>query len=87
MSAAIDRQANGATASIAARGLWGHGVWAAAAWLLAALVTVALPDIVPWGSRNLFAAVLVAVALVCEVLAPRPILPLGARDVAGSEVR
>jgi NitT/TauT family transport system permease protein len=35
--------------------IWINGVVAAAAWAAAALATIGLPDVVPWGSANLFA--------------------------------
>jgi NitT/TauT family transport system permease protein len=38
------------------RGLWRDGLLAAASWAAAALITVGLPDVVPWGSAGLFAA-------------------------------
>jgi NitT/TauT family transport system permease protein len=38
-------------------GLWTHGALAAASWAAAALITVGLPDVVPWGSASLFAAI------------------------------
>ncbi len=38
------------------RSYWTAGLYAAPAWALAAFVTIALPDVVPWGSRELFAA-------------------------------
>ena len=37
--------------------IWTNGLIAAAAWAAAALVTVALPDVVPWGSDGLFAII------------------------------
>jgi NitT/TauT family transport system permease protein len=36
--------------------IWTHGLLAALSWAAAAVVTVALPDVVPWGSAGLFAA-------------------------------
>jgi NitT/TauT family transport system permease protein len=47
----------------APRPFWTAGFYAAAAWAAAAIVTVALPDVVPWGSRNLFAEITGAGAL------------------------
>jgi hypothetical protein len=38
------------------QGLWWNGLVAAASWAAAALVTIGLPDVVPWGSAGLFAA-------------------------------
>lgn len=43
--------------------VWKHGLLAAAAWIAAAIVTLALPDVVPWGSRDFFAGLLVAGAV------------------------
>jgi NitT/TauT family transport system permease protein len=45
------------------RPIWTAGFYAAAAWALAAVVTVAFPDVVPWGSRELFAEIVGAGAL------------------------
>ena len=39
---------------------WKPGLLAALAWAAAALATVALPDVVPWGSAALFAAITAA---------------------------
>lgn len=56
--------AEGGTFPVALGGaVWKHGLIAAAAWIAAAIVTVALPDVVPWGSRDLFAGLLVAGAV------------------------
>jgi len=49
--------------------IWMNGLIAAAAWAAAALVTVALPDVVPWGSANLFASIMSGGALVLAALA------------------
>jgi NitT/TauT family transport system permease protein len=35
--------------------IWTHGLLAALSWAAAAIVTLALPDVVPWGSAGLFA--------------------------------
>jgi NitT/TauT family transport system permease protein len=51
------------------RAVWTHGVIAAAAWAAAALVTVGLPDVVPWGSANLFAGIMAGGAAMLLVLA------------------
>ncbi len=48
--------------------IWRHGLLAAGTWLLAAAVTAFLPDLTPYGSRDLFAGVLVAIAIVFVVL-------------------
>ncbi len=70
MSATTDKGA-GATAAPLLRGvtLWRKGLYAAAAWLAAAIITVGLPDVIPWGSRDVFAWLLVAGAAVLLVLA------------------
>ncbi|MGB3832493.1 MAG: ABC transporter permease subunit, partial [Mesorhizobium sp.] len=44
-------------------------LYAAAAWAVAAVVTAALPDVVPWGSRDLFAGLLLGGAAVLAGLA------------------
>lgn len=49
--------------------LWGHGLAASLAWAAAAVVTVSLPDVVPWGSGDLFAALVGAGAVILLVLA------------------
>ena len=49
--------------------IWTNGLIAAAAWAAAALVTVALPDVVPWGSDGLFAIIMASGALALVVLA------------------
>jgi NitT/TauT family transport system permease protein len=43
---------------------WKNGLLAALTWGAAALVTVALPDVVPWGSAGLFAAITGGAAIV-----------------------
>src|ERR1700744_1990838 len=37
--------------------VWTNGLLAAAAWAAAALITIGLPDVVPWGSAGVFAAI------------------------------
>lgn len=37
------------------QGVWKYGILAALSWGATAIVTVALPDVVPWGSADLFA--------------------------------
>jgi NitT/TauT family transport system permease protein len=70
MSAAIDNEAAGKTGSAGLAGpVWKHGFYAASAWLLAALVTVGFPDVVPWGSRDTFAGLLIAGAVLLVGLA------------------
>lgn len=51
------------------RSFWTPGVYAAAAWGAAAVVTVALPDVIPWGSGQLFAEIVGAGAVLFAVLA------------------
>jgi NitT/TauT family transport system permease protein len=48
--------------------IWINGLIAAAAWAAAALVTVALPDVVPWGSDGLFAIIIASGGLALVVL-------------------
>ena len=67
-----------ASAPTSLRGLhqaiWVSGVIAAAAWAAAALATIGLPDVVPWGSANLFAGIMAggaAILLVLAFAAPR----------------
>jgi len=54
---------------LAAPTLWIHGLLAALTFATAAIITVALPDVVPWGSAGLFAALTGAAALAFLVLA------------------
>jgi NitT/TauT family transport system permease protein len=58
-----------ALARASERSPWLAGFYAAAAWGAAALVTVALPDVVPWGSGRLFAAIVATGAVVLAGLA------------------
>jgi NitT/TauT family transport system permease protein len=56
------------------RAFWTAGFYAAPAWAITAIVTVAWPDAVPWGSRNLFAGIVGAGAVLLAGLgfaAPR----------------
>lgn len=53
----------------ARRTVWTAGLYAAAAWAAASIVTVALPDVVPWGSEGLFAGIVGAGAAIFAVLA------------------
>ena len=58
----------------ASRAFWKAGLYAAPAWATAAIVTVAWPDVVPWGSRALFAWIVgggAAVLAALGVAAPR----------------
>ena len=48
---------------------WKQGLVAAVTWAAAALATVALPDVVPWGSAGLFAAIAAGVAILFVLLA------------------
>lgn len=50
-------------------GLWRDGLLIALAWGAAAVVTVSLPDVVPWGGGDLFAAITGVGALTFVVLA------------------
>jgi NitT/TauT family transport system permease protein len=47
---------------------WKHGLFAALTWGAAAIVTLALPDVVPWGSGGLFAAITGGAAIVFAAL-------------------
>jgi NitT/TauT family transport system permease protein len=69
MSATIDKGA-AATAAPFPRlaPLWRQGLYAAATWLLAAAATAFLPDVFAWGSRDLFAGLVAAGAVVLLVL-------------------
>jgi NitT/TauT family transport system permease protein len=70
MSVAADKQEDGAAlASVLGGAIWKHGLVAAAAWIAAAIITAALPDVVPWGSRDLFSGLLLAGAAILAVLA------------------
>jgi NitT/TauT family transport system permease protein len=75
MSNAVETLGVGAAAGspVAARSdqkaTWKQGLYAAAAWAAAALVTVALPDVVPWGSARLFATIVGVGAAIFAVLA------------------
>jgi NitT/TauT family transport system permease protein len=44
-------------------GLWRNGVLAAVSWAAAAFVTIGVPDVVPWGSGGLFAAITGGIAV------------------------
>ncbi|MDW6020628.1 ABC transporter permease subunit [Mesorhizobium sp. BAC0120] len=66
MSAIADRKEPALRAAFPV--LWHNGLIAAGTWLLAAAVTFFLPDIVPYGSRGLFAGILAAGAAVLIVL-------------------
>ncbi len=66
-----------------ARRIWWHGLVAAAAWGIAAAITVGLPDVVPWGSAPLFAAIVAVVAVGLAVLA----VALDAVGALGDSIR
>ena len=73
MSNAIEALGGRAERSPALSGLhekvWASGLIAGAAWAAAAIATVALPDVVPWGSDGLFAIIMASGALALVVLA------------------
>jgi NitT/TauT family transport system permease protein len=48
--------------------IWTNGLVAAAAWAAAALITIGSPDVVPWGSAGLFAAIMGSGAAVLVAL-------------------
>src|SRR5271168_3124005 len=48
---------------------WKQGLLAAVTWAAAAVATIALPDVVPWGSAGLFAGITAAGAALFVVLA------------------
>lgn len=70
MSATAQQQAAGGRSrpAVQVSVRWWHGVYAAIAWLAAAGITL-LPEVVPWGSRELFAGVLAAGAALFLLLA------------------
>lgn len=68
MSAAVETGREAVPASLGQQ-VWWHGIHAALTWLAAAVVTVAFPDVVAWGSRELFAGILAAGAAVLAGLA------------------
>lgn len=68
MSTAVETGGAADSATFGGR-IWWHGVYAAATWVAAAVVTVAFPDVVPWGSRNLFAGLVLAGAFLLAGLA------------------
>jgi NitT/TauT family transport system permease protein len=51
------------------RPLWISGIYAAASWAAAALVTKSFPNVVPWGSDDLFAILVGLAALGLAALA------------------
>src|ERR1700722_748141 len=73
MSNAIEALDGRAERSPALSGLhenvWASGLVAAVAWGAAAVATIALPDVVPWGSDGLFAIIMASGALALVVLA------------------
>jgi NitT/TauT family transport system permease protein len=48
---------------------WKQGLIAAVAWAAAALATIALPDVVPWGSAALFVKITAGAAVEFVALA------------------
>ena len=50
-------------ARLGSRSLWTPGLYASASWAAAAIVTKFLPNVVPWGSDDLF-AILVGIGAV-----------------------
>jgi len=58
----------GAVRTVASVPIWRDGLVAAAAWLVAAAVSVATPDVVPWGSTQLWAEILTGGAVLLLVL-------------------
>ncbi|WP_413993044.1 ABC transporter permease [Labrys okinawensis] len=48
--------------------VWKHGLLAALAWAATAIIAVGLPDVVPWGSADLFAAITGAGAVLFLIL-------------------
>ena len=73
MSNAIEALDGRAERSAALSGLhekvWASGLIAAVAWVAAAVATIALPDVVPWGSDGLSAIIMASGALALVVLA------------------
>src|ERR1700734_3117778 len=51
------------------RPMWRSGLYAAASWAAAVIVTKALPDVIPFGSSDLFAVLVGAGAAAFAVLA------------------
>ncbi len=69
MSTTVDKGAAPTAAPyLLGSSLWRDGFYAAVAWLAAAAVTEGWPDIIPWGSRDLFSGILVAGAVVFTAL-------------------
>jgi NitT/TauT family transport system permease protein len=54
--------------SVLLQGFWKHGFIAAVFWAATALATIAIPDVVPWGSAGLFAIITASGAAVLLVL-------------------
>jgi NitT/TauT family transport system permease protein len=74
VGAAIGSSTDSAASNAGRKVLWTTGLYAAAAWAAAAVITVALPDVVPWGSETLFAVIVggaAAIFAALAVLAPR----------------
>jgi NitT/TauT family transport system permease protein len=80
MSQATDILGDASAVSAASpRFFWTAGFYAAAAWGAAAVITLALPDVVPWGSGRLFAGIVGAGAVLFAAL--------GAAAPAGGRLR
>ncbi|MCP1845610.1 NitT/TauT family transport system permease protein [Bradyrhizobium sp. USDA 4524] len=62
-------------------GLWREGLLAALAWATAAVITIGIPDVVPWGSTGLFAAITGGIAAMFLILSPIVPRLRGARDL------
>ena len=62
MSESIQALPAGATnpTRLSTGNVWNHGLLASATWALAAAVTILLPNMIPWGSTNLFAGLTAA---------------------------
>ena len=78
---AIGLEAEAAGFAPWARKIWLHGVIAALFWAATAAITVLLPDVVPWGSADLFAIVcgVAAALLAFGALVGKPLGLLGKR--------
>ncbi|HWJ74159.1 MAG TPA: ABC transporter permease subunit [Kaistia sp.] len=57
-----------ADAAAGRAGIWRDGWIASLAWLAAAAITIGLPDVIPWGSRDLFAGLLLGGAALFALL-------------------
>lgn len=68
MSTTIEKGAETAAAPFLPVPVWRHGLYAAATWALAAAITAFVPDVFSWGSRELFAGIVAAGAILFLVL-------------------